>query len=111
MSCLDQPSSVEIKIVDDIFIKSMEIQHKHMVVPQHSHKYDHVSMLALGTVRLWKDGVLMGDYKAPQGILIKAGCKHTFQSLEDNTIIYCIHRLHDTDEVEILEEHQFKGAS
>jgi hypothetical protein len=33
-------------------------------------------MLALGAVRIKEDGELMGDFKAPAGILIKAGVKH-----------------------------------
>lgn len=104
MSCLDQPSSVEIKICDGIFVKSMEIARKYTMVPQHSHEYDHLSMLAKGSVRVWKDGEFLGDYIAPAGILITKHTKHEFLSLEDDTIVYCIHRLHGTDAVEVHEE-------
>ena len=109
MSCLTQPSSVEIKIVDDIFIKSMEIARAGTFVPQHSHTYDHVSMLAVGSVRVWADDELLGDYHAPAGILIKSHTMHRFLSLVDNTLIYCIHRIHDgEDGVNVHKENKFR---
>lgn len=65
----------------------------------------HMSMLALGSVRVWQDGVYSGDYTAPAGIKIPANVKHTFMSLEPNTIIYCIHNTARTGQVEINQEH------
>jgi 3-dehydroquinate synthase class II len=47
---------------------------------------------------------MVGDFKAPVPIHIKAGIKHTFLSLEPNTIVYCIHAT-GGDEVEVLDEH------
>jgi hypothetical protein len=47
----------------------------------------------------------MGDFKAPAGILIRAGVKHIFLSLVDETIVYCIHNLSRSDAVEVLAEH------
>jgi hypothetical protein len=35
--------------------------------------------------------------------------KHTFESLEDDTILYCIHNLMRSEIVELLEEHQIVG--
>lgn len=111
MSCLtDQPHGVEIDIVDDIFVKQMIVKSKDTLIPQHSHTWDHLSMLAVGAVRIWRDGVLDGDYVAPAGILIKAGVKHTFRTLEDNTIIYCIHNIMRSGKIDVLEEHSLEVA-
>lgn len=96
---------VEFTIQDGIFIKQMYLDRAGLYVPQHSHKYDHASMLASGSVRLWKDGELAGDFKAPTPINITAGTKHTFMSLEPNTVIYCIHRTDRHGIVEVDEEH------
>jgi hypothetical protein len=93
---------------DDIFIKEMHVPRAGTVIPQHSHKYDHTSMLALGAVRVWEDGELMGDFNSPAGILIKAGVKPTFLSLVDETIVYCIHNLARSNAVEVLEEHHLR---
>lgn len=95
---------VEFSIVDNIFIKQMHLKDAGMFVPQHSHKYDHTSMLAVGSVRVWCDGALVGEFNAPKPIEIKAGTKHTFMSLEPNTIVYCIHNTRDHD-LEIDSEH------
>lgn len=102
----EQPHGVEIHMADDVFIKQMVIPRAGTFVPQHSHNYDHTSMLAVGSVRAWVDGVLKGDFQAPTGILIEAGTKHTFMALEDNTVLYCIHNVSRTGLIEIDEEHQ-----
>ena|SRR5579859_1629199 len=103
--CAEQPPVVEIKMADGVFIKQMAIAKAGSFVPQHSHVYDHTSMVAVGSVRLWCDGELRGDFKAPTGILIPAHKKHLFQALEDGTVVYCIHRIDRTGEVDIFEEH------
>lgn len=105
------PDDREYFLADGVFIKQMYIKNTGTIIPQHSHRYDHTSMLATGSVRVWADGALVGDRVAPVGIFIKAGVKHMFQSLQDETIIYCVHRLHDTDEVEVFEPHQIVEAA
>jgi len=101
----NQPYGIEVYTSDGVFIKEMHIPDAGTVVLQHSHQYDHVSLLATGSVRAWADGVEIGDYVAPKGIEIKAGVKHTFLSLEDETVIYCIHNVARQGDVQILEEH------
>lgn len=107
----EQPPVVEIKMADGVFIKQMAIAKAGTLIPQHSHAYDHTSMVAVGAVRVWCDGKLLGDFRAPTGILIKAFSKHTFQALEQGTIVYCIHNVSRTGDVEIMEEHRFPGVS
>lgn len=95
---------VEFSMSDGIFIKQMLMRDAGIFVPQHSHKYDHTSMLAAGSISVWCDDVYVGDFVAPRPINIKAGTKHTFKSLEPNTIIYCIHNTRDHG-IEIESEH------
>lgn len=106
--CIEQPPNWEHKSPDGVFIKQMFLRHQFTLVPQHAHAYDHTSMLATGSVRAWADGVLLGDYAAPCPIFIKAKVKHTFQSLEPDTLIYCIHNISRTGDVEIQERHELK---
>jgi len=105
--CIEQPPIWEHAAPDGIWIKQMLLKDAGTLVPQHAHVYDHTSMLAVGSVRMWADGVLVGEFKAPHPIFIKAKVKHAFLSLEPDTLIYCIHNVSRTGSVEIHEEHQF----
>lgn len=102
----EQPHGVEVHLVDDVFVKQMVVAKAGTFIPQHVHKYDHLSMLAVGSVKLWEDGRYTGEVKAPSGIVIKAGVRHMFQTTEDNTIVYCIHNAARADFAAIEEEHQ-----
>jgi quercetin dioxygenase-like cupin family protein len=104
MSCLHQVSSVENKFVDDIFIKSMEFKKKGDAVHQHSHSYDHVTMIATGGLEVFVDGQSIGKYNAPYGLTILAHVKHKLVALKDNTLAYCIHNLKGKDYPSIHEE-------
>ncbi len=88
---------------DGIMTKVIELKVAGTIVPQHSHKYDHSTVLASGSVRGWKDGEIIGDFVAPVPIFIEAGKQHTFMSLEPNTVILCIHRIDRTGEIEFSE--------
>lgn len=88
--------------VDGIFIKQISIP-KDILIPQHTHTYDHHSMLAKGRVMVWRDDENMGVFDAPMPIFIRAGVRHTFLAMED-ALIYCIHNLHGKEDVEILAQ-------
>lgn len=106
----EQPISTDIYMADGVFAKTMVIQKADTLVPQHSHTFPHMSVLVRGSVRVWKDGCEIGDYVAPDGIFIPAKSKHTFRSLEDNTIILCVHDIGTAESVSIHEEHQLAGV-
>lgn len=108
MSEFRQPHGVEIKMADGIFVKQMILDAAGTVVPQHSHTYEHLSMLALGRILVWKDGIFFGEFSAPTGIPIAAHAKHTFVSISDQVIIYCIHNIERSGEVDIHAEHQLE---
>lgn len=98
-----QPGEWEIHTVDGVFIKQMHLPVAGILVPQHSHTHSHMSMLAHGSVRVVVEGEPAGDFHAPMGIFIAAGKKHLFESLEPNTVLYCIHNLAN---MEVAEEYQ-----
>lgn len=105
---VEQPPIVEFT-ADGIFIKQMDIAKAFSYVPQHSHTYDHTTLLAVGSASVWKDGEYLGDFTAPDAIMIPANTKHIFKTLVDNTVFYCIHKLH-SDHVEIAEIHNLPGV-
>jgi len=91
----EQPELVEIyDDADGIYIRQIQLKKQGYGVPGHKHTYDHTSMLATGAVRAWRDDKFIGDFVAPTGIKILAGCFHKFVALEDNTVMYCIHNTH-----------------
>ncbi len=91
---LDLPE-VEWCMADDVFIKQMSMATANIIVKQHTHTFDHTSLVAVGSVRVWKNGEYWQDVKAPMPIFIEKGTAHTFMSLEDNSIVYCIHNAKD----------------
>jgi hypothetical protein len=101
---IPQPRVTDMITADGILIKQIEIDAIHTVVPQHSHVYDHTSVI-LGSVRVWCDGELLGDFTGPKMLLIKAGTKHTFLTLTPFVTILCIHNALHPDVAAVLEEH------
>lgn len=102
----EQPISTEIKMADGIFMKTMRAEKAGTLIPQHAHKFSHVSNLVRGKIRVFVDGKTMGDYEAPIGITIAANLKHMFETLVDDTIMLCVHDIGTAEAVEIVEEHQ-----
>lgn len=105
-----QPNSVEHRTNDGVIAKTMHIPRKHVIVPQHSHEFDHTTVIAQGSVRAWCDGEFLGDFHYPQSLTIRAGTKHMFLSLEDNTVLICIHNVSRTGAIQVREEHQLGAA-
>lgn len=62
-------------------------------VPQHTHDYDHATLVCSGKVRMWVENELIGDFEAFQALEIKARKAHVFQALEPNTRLACVHNL------------------
>src|SRR3954463_14017809 len=101
-----QPVSTEIKLTDDLFIKTAVVADAGTIIPAHAHRYDHVTLLAYGSMRITADDEMLGDYTGPVGILIRRGVKHTMTTLTPGVVFACIHVLHGTDDVEIDELHE-----
>lgn len=106
-----QPYGITYRSTDGFMVKEMHIPRAETIVPQHSHTYSHLSMLAVGKVKAWKDDEYLGEFTAPAAIEIPAGTKHRFQSLVDDTIIYCIHNLHGYDGISVLDENNIVGGA
>jgi quercetin dioxygenase-like cupin family protein len=99
-----QPVQTDITMCPGLFVKHAVFD-AGSYIPQHAHEHAHLSVVASGSVRAWKDGVLLGDYRAPAGIVIEARAKHTFLALADGTAILCVHRVDEDGEPAIHEEH------
>jgi quercetin dioxygenase-like cupin family protein len=69
----------------------------------HKHVYDHVNLLAQGSIELEVDGQKT-IYTAPSYIFIHRDYGHRMTALEDNTISVCIHAVRDDDSGDILDQ-------
>jgi len=101
----NQPVSTEIKLTDDLFIKTAVVADAGTIIPTHAHGYDHVTLLAYGSMRVVAGDTMLGDFTGPVGILIKAHVMHTMITLTDGVVFACIHALHGTDGVAVDELH------
>lgn len=101
-----QPLETQIYEADGLWVKQIVVPWAGTVIPQHSHQLSHLSLLAVGSVTVTKDGAFLGKYTAPAGIFIEAGKKHLFVTHADNTVLYCVHELSSPQALKVLEEHQ-----
>jgi quercetin dioxygenase-like cupin family protein len=81
-----------------VYAKESRIPAGHVLV-QHSHKYDHLSILASGSVEIVVDGKTF-VVNAPACFTIEANKHHGVKTLTD-AVWYCIHATDCTDENEI----------
>ncbi len=106
----EQPDQTNIYLCPGLFVKHMVFA-EGTYIPQHSHETDHLSVIATGAVRVWQDGVLIGDYTAPAGVLIEAHSKHTFLALQPNTTVLCVHAVDEGGDPHIHEEHSLEEVA
>lgn len=102
----EQPDEVDFSLADGIFIKSGLFKRANRLVPQHSHEHDHTSFIATGSVNAWCDDEYLGAFVAPASIFIKKHCKHTFLTLQENTLILCIHNISRSGIIDIHDLHE-----
>lgn len=95
------------KLDDDWFAKVVKVKDALTLIPQHSHESSHATVLMTGTMRIWADEELLGDFHAPTVVLIKARSKHRMLTLTEDVTFACVHALNGAGEVRIFEDHIF----
>lgn len=75
------------------YFRTITLKKAGMVVPQHTHDYDHATLVGHGKVRAWRDDKWVGDFEMGEAIVIPANCKHVFESLEPGTVLTCVHNI------------------
>jgi quercetin dioxygenase-like cupin family protein len=68
----------------------------------HTHQFDHLTLLAKGKLQVTVEGNV-SVFSAPHMIYIHADKVHELVALEDETVAYCIHALHDKETGDILD--------
>jgi len=89
----------DFKIVDNVFVKMIPLKFIGDKVQGHAHTFDHITLLSVGSVRMKHD---RGEaiYTAPSLIVTPKGISHQFTSLEDFSLLCCIHAIRDGDELD-----------
>ncbi len=94
-------------VIDGVYTKVFRASKAGTILGQHSHAYDHGTLVANGALRVFLDGREAGDYGAGEMVLVVAGRKHVFLTLEDDTVAACIHNVRSAEEPEIYEKTVF----
>ena len=82
--------SVKIATVANVWVRLINFALKGDVMDGHKHPFDHISLLARGSV-----ACVVADqesvFQAPHLIFIAREHEHKFTALEDDTVLSCIH--------------------
>lgn len=98
---IDTPD-IKLGCVANLFSRMMHFKSAGDVEHGHTHAFDHLTLLASGSLRVTVEGKTT-DFKAPHMIYIHKDKNHELVALEDNTVAYCIHALRDRNSNEILD--------
>lgn len=92
------PDSPEVAIscVANLWSRMMVFKKKGNIERGHSHQFDHLTLLAHGSLEITVEGQVT-EFKAPHMIYISKNKEHKLVALEDNTVAYCIHALREND--------------
>lgn len=107
----DRPVETAIYEADGLWVKQIAVPKRGTVLGQHAHQLSHLSLLAAGAVRLRRgplDAAMENEgiiYEAPAGIHIPAGELHSFETLSDGVVLYCIHALGSPEALKVLALH------
>jgi hypothetical protein len=63
----------------------------------HTHNFDHVTLLAVGSVLCEVEGNEPKEFHAPTFIVIDKDKKHKFTALTDGVVYYCVFAVRDLD--------------
>ena len=87
------------QIADNVWVKMHHFEEAGMVFAGHAHVFDHITLLATGSV-LMKHDKGQQEYKAPHLIVTPKGITHEFTSLEPNTMFCCVHAIRYGDSLD-----------
>lgn len=93
---------IHIGKVANLFSRQMHFIHAGDTELGHTHQFDHLTLLASGSLRVTVEGNTT-DFKAPHMIYIHKDKTHELVALEDNTVAFCIHALRGKDDGDILD--------
>ena len=89
---------VKLGYAGNIFVRQMFFASKGDAKETHVHQFDHMTLLAKGSVEVTVEGKTH-TFVAPQMIWIAKDKDHQLVALEDGTLAFCVHAIRDEDGV------------
>lgn len=89
---------IAVSCVASVYVRHMVFEHIGDIELGHSHQFDHQTLVAKGSIKVKANGKET-VFTAPHCVFIKAGVEHELTSLEEDTVVYCIHALRDGADV------------
>ena len=80
-----------------LYMKTYTVADAGTILPQHSHRWPHISAVMRGGVHVWRGDDDLGEFHAPATIKIEAHTLHAFQTLTPGVVIACIHNADHLD--------------
>jgi dTDP-4-dehydrorhamnose 3,5-epimerase-like enzyme len=105
-----QGPEIKISCLSNVYVRRMLFSKEGIVEVGHRHPYSHTSLVASGSIaiQVYNDNTqeLLDPvvYHAPSMVMIEKNIAHQITSLEDNTVVCCIHALRDETETIIDPE-------
>ena len=87
----------ELGYIGNIWVRQNYLEKAGDKVGGHVHYFDHVSLLAKGSVEVRIDGREPHVFHAPTFIVIRKQHRHEITALEDDTSWYCVFAARDID--------------
>jgi hypothetical protein len=94
---VNQPVTVSTTIYGGIYYRVWSVVDAGTILPQHAHSHAHLTALLNGSMRVWCDERLVGDFSAPATIKIPARMMHEFHTLTPGCVLACIHNADHAD--------------
>lgn len=83
--------------IGNIWVRQNYLEKAGDTIGGHIHYFDHVSLLAKGSVEVSIDGGEPHRFDAPTFIVIRKQHRHQITALEDDTSWYCVFAVRDID--------------
>ena len=96
---------MDLKIVDNVFVKMMHLPAIGDTHGGHAHVFDHITLLATGSVKMKHDNGEQ-DFTAPQLIVTPKGITHEFIAITNDVLLCCIHAIRDGEDVNSIADQE-----
>jgi cupin superfamily acireductone dioxygenase involved in methionine salvage len=98
---VELPDICQVQIKGNVVIRPITFASRHQVLPGHRHNFDHVTMVAVGTVRFsmsFPDGTTKEEtHTAPAWVEVPKEATHQIESMTDHAQCYCVFACRDED--------------
>ena len=96
---------IDLKIVDNVFVKMMHLPAIGDTHGGHAHVFDHITLLATGSVNMVSDKGT-NEFTAPHLIITPKGITHEFIARTNDVLLCCIHAIRDGDDVDSIADQE-----